>query len=241
MRKLLFGSALVAMVLSGGAANATLTVLTFDASTASGATPACTGVDGGATDRLCAANGNFIGADYGSTSQLAVSYDPSGTRSLSLLYNNSVGGTQNRGSHAVQAAGALATDPSAIIFTPLSGYEVSFQSFSWVKTSATTSRKFLFEVFDPTGGLLFSAGNTQPNYLVNTAYFTGPVTFKFTNGGQGSVGVDNIAVDVRGVGAPPPPPPPPPGGVPEPSTWAMMLIGFFGAGSMVRARRRVTA
>jgi hypothetical protein len=31
---------------------------------------------------------------------------------------------------------------------------------------------------------------------------------------------------------------PPPPGVPEPATWAMMLMGFFGLGSVVRRRRR---
>ena len=31
------------------------------------------------------------------------------------------------------------------------------------------------------------------------------------------------------------------GGVPEPATWAMMLLGFFGLGSMVRRRRVLTA
>lgn len=30
-------------------------------------------------------------------------------------------------------------------------------------------------------------------------------------------------------------------GAPEPAAWAMMLMGFFGLGSMVRARREVTA
>jgi hypothetical protein len=31
------------------------------------------------------------------------------------------------------------------------------------------------------------------------------------------------------------------GGVPEPATWAMMLLGFFGVGGMVRSRRRAVA
>jgi len=34
---------------------------------------------------------------------------------------------------------------------------------------------------------------------------------------------------------------PGPGGVPEPGTWAMMLLGFFGMGSTLRARRNLTA
>lgn len=229
-----------ALALAPMATEAATVALTFDPSTLAGATPACTGVDGGLTDRLCT-SGDFIGSDYGSTSTLNVSYDPSGTAWNSLRFSTSVGGAQNRGGHAVQAPGAVATDPSAIIFTPLSGYEVSFQSFNWVKTSATTSAKFHFDVFDPTGGVLFSAGNSQAGYAVNTAYFGGPVTFKFTNGGQGSVGIDSITVDVRGVGGPPPPPPPPPGGVPEPATWAMMLMGFIGTGSMLRARRRLAS
>ena len=32
-----------------------------------------------------------------------------------------------------------------------------------------------------------------------------------------------------------------PGGVPEPATWGMMLLGFFGLGGMVRAKRRTVA
>jgi hypothetical protein len=36
----------------------------------------------------------------------------------------------------------------------------------------------------------------------------------------------------------PPPPPPPMPGVPEPATWAMMLIGFGAMGTMLRRRRR---
>jgi probable HAF family extracellular repeat protein len=37
---------------------------------------------------------------------------------------------------------------------------------------------------------------------------------------------------------PPPPPPPPPPAVPEPTTWAMMLIGFAGLGFLGYRRAR---
>ncbi len=44
-------------------------------------------------------------------------------------------------------------------------------------------------------------------------------------------------------GVPPPPPPPPPDvpEVPEPSAWLLMISGFFGAGAILRRRRRATA
>jgi hypothetical protein len=45
---------------------------------------------------------------------------------------------------------------------------------------------------------------------------------------NGDVGLDNVALDVRGA-------------VPEPSTWAMMLIGFAGLGYMAFRRKAVTA
>lgn len=34
------------------------------------------------------------------------------------------------------------------------------------------------------------------------------------------------------------PPPPPVGAIPEPSTWAMLLLGFFGIGGVLRSARR---
>jgi len=40
---------------------------------------------------------------------------------------------------------------------------------------------------------------------------------------------------------PPAAPPPPPPGVPEPATWAMMLVGFGGLGVAMRSRRRASA
>ena len=43
-------------------------------------------------------------------------------------------------------------------------------------------------------------------------------------------GIDNITLNGGG-----------PTGVPEPATWAMMLIGFGGMGAVMRSRRRVTA
>lgn len=49
----------------------------------------------------------------------------------------------------------------------------------------------------------------------------------------GGNGIDLIVYAGNGV--------PVPGGVPEPATWAMMLAGFFGAGAVLRSRRRLAA
>lgn len=52
--------------------------------------------------------------------------------------------------------------------------------------------------------------------------------FAFTDGG-----------DLSEPGDPPPPPPPPPvGGIPEPGTWALMILGFGAVGAAMRRRRR---
>lgn len=55
-------------------------------------------------------------------------------------------------------------------------------------------------------------------------------------GWQGSTdeswGVDNVSVTLDGVA-------PPTSALPEPASWAMMLIGFGGIGSVMRRRRRV--
>lgn len=51
-------------------------------------------------------------------------------------------------------------------------------------------------------------------------------------GGTDYIGLDNVSVALlQG--------PPTTGGVPEPTTWAMMIIGFGAAGSMIRRRKAV--
>lgn len=229
MRAVLVTLAAVASLGMATSANAEAVILNFATNEF-----ACTGVDGGNVDRACTTNGQFIGGDYGSTAVLDVSYDRSESSgsAISLLFSTGNGG------RAYEFPSG--DEPSLVIFTPLSGYEVSFSNFTWSKTSATSSSNFLFEVVDENGGLLFTAGNSQATYAVNTAYFAGPLTFRFSNGGRGSVAIDRIAVDVKAVDAPPPPPPPMPA-IPEPATWAMMILGFGAAGSMIRRRRAAIA
>lgn len=208
-------------------AQAATTVLTFNTGEL-----ACTTVDGGPANQACTANQQFIGGNYGSTAALAVSYnasEPSGSRT-SLHFNTFGGGLATSFPQGPEA--------SEIYFTPGAGFEVSFLSFDWRRLTATSSANFNFRVLDPMGNELFNAGNQNfdpvvrgGTYTPNTAYFSGPLTFAFTNGARGAVGVDNIAFDVRAMVTSP-------GAVPEPATWAMMIGGFGMVGGMMRRGRK---
>ena len=217
-------TAIAATLLAGSAQAATI-VLTFN----TGET-ACTGSDGGPTNQVCSTESQFIGGDYGSTSQLAVSYDASessGSRtSLQYTFDHFFGPTDGQ---AKSQPPGPASELNKIFFTPAAGYEVSFRSFTYDKLTATSSGNFVFEVRDASNNLVFNGGSVAAHgHAPNTAYFTGPLTFLFGNGGQGAIAVDNITVDVRQAAT---------GAVPEPAAWAMMIAGFGLAGGVLRARR----
>ena len=78
---------------------------------------------------------------------------------------------------------------------------------------------FTNAVNNPTGnpGINFQAFST--NYVANAS---GQVTIRFFNGigNDNYVGLDNVSL-----------------AVPEPATWALMIMGFGGAGAMLRRRR----
>lgn len=203
-------------------ASAATVILTFDNAAQPGAVQACTGADGGLTDRLCNHN-SFVGVDYGTTAQLGVSYNAGGTDTSLRAYDSGFyrGGAYNLG------AGNLFSD---IVFTPAAGYEVSLKSWNYAKGSATHVDYF-FEVRDSANNLVAShTAGANGSFTANTAYFTGPLTFRFRNEGGGAV-IDNVELDVRGLAQ---------GGVPEPTSWALMLSGFGFVGSAMRRRSAKT-
>jgi hypothetical protein len=81
--------------------------------------------------------------------------------------------------------------------------------------SGTVSEHFDFS------GLSFSQ-------FILSSDFTGLSSLRITAAGPASpeFAINGIVVNEGGAG-----------GVPEPASWALMLVGFFGAGSMVRSRR----
>jgi hypothetical protein len=95
------------------------------------------------------------------------------------------------------------------------------------------------QVFTNPDGATFSGSGQSRQITIPFTAVAGTNTFVFLypalqGFGDEAFGLDNI--DLRAVVNPPAGP-----GIPEPATWAMMLMGFFGLGALVRARRPLTA
>jgi hypothetical protein len=231
MRKLMTFLIGVSGLAVSAPAMAVTTVLTFDGF-------ACTGTDGGAVDRNCVNQNDIIGSNYGSTAQLAVSYDAADHPQFavtSLRYGFPFGGSS---SVAVSAFGGPdGRGYSSITFTPTAGFEVAFNSFRWQRGSATFA-EIAADLMGPGGATLASfTGSSGGTFTPNTSYYAGPLTFRFSTPTSGIAVVDDITFDVRGIASPP-------GGVPEPASWALMVAGFGLTGSALRnanGRRRKTS
>ena len=221
--------AIAAGTATAGTAQAGIVLLTFDRQGEAGAQQACTGADGGAVDRLCVDSNSLIGANYGSTAALGVSYDTSGPltslRSIDSIFNP-VSGTTGQST----ANGNLL---SFLTFTPAAGFEVSFIGLDYFNVNASFLRPTL-QLFDSGGntiGSFATVGSTAiRNYAFNSAYFSGPLKFGFSGGDTfNPLGIDNVRLDVRAIAAV--------GVVPEPASWALMISGFGLVGGAMRRRR----
>lgn len=187
---------------------------------------------GGPTSRPCEFNGDQIGNDYGSSSQLQVSYDVATSGSVGrqqfLLFS------ANRGSTNA-FSGMTPANTSFITFTPMAGQEVSFRSFGSLtdQVGANTGRFTLMgggaTIFDVTAPLT----GALSTFAVNSAYFATPLVFSFVGAQNTNLRLDDITFDVRAVA-------PPVGGIPEPASWAMMIGGFGLVGAAQRRQRSIS-
>jgi hypothetical protein len=123
-------------------------------------------------------------------------------------------------------------------FTADAGYLVSLLSFDLASflTAGQTIQGFTIRDVGA-NTVLFSQGSTFITGATHNSFsFTGVtantlelvVNLTGLGGVSDDIGLDNIRFSQAAA----------PGVVPEPATWAMMLLGFFGVGAMARAGRR---
>ncbi|WP_293680649.1 PEPxxWA-CTERM sorting domain-containing protein [uncultured Phenylobacterium sp.] len=224
MKKFLIaaGAATLAGALTASPASAAPTVLDFT---------------GNACDAGACTTGNAIAQSYGDSAGVDVSYatftftgNPTAldARYWDVGYGDLVG---------VIWAGTNQTDFSGrITLTALPGYEISLLSFdiaTYLNNSAESP--VLIESLGGTGIFDDVVDTLSPGHnhiTVNSAYFTDGIALNWGPDAF-NVGLDNIAFDVRAIDGT--------GPIPEPATWAMLILGFGAAGSVLRRRRPVAA
>ena len=192
---------------------------------------------------ICSANScddyDPIDQSYGDGVGVDVAYasytDPAGTPFEGFLkyWDDNYGDLQG----IVWGGGGQSGYRSEITFTALAGYEISLVSFD-VATYQNRSATSPFTIANLGGGTTILDEDVDTNWpththvSLNSAYFTDGIRLTWGPDGY-DVGLDNIVFDVRAVSDPG-------AGIPEPGAWALMIMGFAGAGAMLR-RRRVAA
>ena len=147
-----------------------------------------------------------------------------------------------------QISGGISGTEQAILTTNATGIDAFLgaggglfshtQAYGWL---AALVPGIVVNSFSDTGLSLTAAGNSNFPGLTNADLSSGPWHNYFTNFGALPVlatGSAGQAVIIGGSGGSITVPPP--GAVPEPSTWAMMLLGFGMIGSAMRRSRKQT-
>jgi hypothetical protein len=231
MRNLLIGAA--ALALAPAAASAT--VLTFDVS---GGVVNHANINQGYGDNVAAAlqggHSYGVGAE-GFTPNVAVSYGTAGEDPA--LWTTGYGDLTN-----VHFNDADGDTTFTTRFTADAGYLVNLLSFDMASFLSGGQTIQGFTIRDVGGNtVLFSQGPTFITGVTHNAFsFVGVsantlelvVNLTGLGGVSDDIGLDNVRFGQALA---------PTGGVPEPSTWALLIGGFLGAGAMLRSRRRVLA
>jgi len=182
-------------------------------------------------------SGSIIEQSYGDGTGVDVSYasffHPSGDPNQPYLRYWTTGYGDLEG--VVWGGNNPANFFSRITFTALAGYEISLRSFDIATFVGSSPQSPV--LIESLGGTDILAGDVDTLFpihnhvTVNSAYFTDGIVLNWGPDGF-NVGLDNITFDVRAISGTT---------VPEPATWAMMILGLGAAGSLIRRRRALTA
>ena len=210
------------LLLAALPAEAATTTLTFDGDIC------------GASGTQSCGNGLQIGQGYGDGTGVDVSYRSAtegtgATFEPFLKFWDSGYGDLTR----VIWGGTSPTGQFAeITFAALAGYELRILGFdAGCYLNRTTCRSFPFSISEIGGGVVASGTNAAPAAGHDSQAFS----FGYSQAGyvlrwgpdSYDGGLDNIRFDVRAIGG---------AAVPEPATWALMILGFGAVGGAMRRR-----
>ena len=214
MKNLLAGVGLAALLGGASAASAGTIVLTFEG--LQNNEPIENYYNGG-----FGGNGSGPGPNYGITF---------GSDSLALI-SSAAGGTGNFSGNPSGVTIAYFLSGPGDVMDVAAGFKTGF-SFYYADQVGFTGTVSVYSGLDGTGTLLASLTlpSTPDPYNVWVPVgvsFAGTAESAIFSGSANYIGFDNITLGSAS-----------PRGVPEPATWAMMLVGVAGVGASLRASRR---
>ena len=180
-------------------------------------------------------NYGLIDQSYGDTAFVDVQtrYDSSGAASAAnalQFWDNNYNELTN------VVFGTAGSNGASVFFAPVAGYEVTLNSFNIGAYPNRDGAPSQYTIFDGLGAILYSSGeiavgsgNLSNFYNVGLTsangigLLWGPEAF--------NVGIDNVSFTVSAIGG---------GAVPEPTTWAMLILGLGIVGGTLRRRKNVT-
>lgn len=204
--------AAIATVLAAAPTIATADVLTFD---------------GGACSGGCSNYASILQSYGDIAGQLDVEYKRSQPNGGSLSWWNVYSDLN----------GVAWGDPggvSEVFLRPLAGFQVTLLGFD-LGSYGGDNRSSQVTLLGGNGDVL----GAFPNLIIGATHQSFASNLTRSDGiriqwgpDAYDVGIDNIAFEVTAI---------PTGGVPEPATWAIMILGFGAVGTAIRTRRRTAA
>lgn len=186
---------------------------------------------GVAGNQACS-NGSQIGQNYGDGTGVDVSYRSvtSSGQTFEMFLKHWNTGYGDLTSNVW--GGANSSFGSEITFTALAGFELRILSFDAAcYLNRTSCQNFPFSINEIGGGSVAGGNITPPSggrssLTFDQAYSSTGYVLRWGPDGYDG-GLDNIRFDVRAIAT---------GAVPEPTTWALLILGFGTIGVAMRRR-----